>query len=111
MKKMILSAAALMAFTAAAYAQDATSANATPAAPATASAVPAAQAGNTETRTQMDVNALPEGVKQTLAADQYKDWKLVSAWYIRGTSEYYVVEMQKGEEKNTLKLNKDGKPA
>lgn len=106
MKKMILSAFALTVFTAASYAQDATSAAATNAGPAAT-----AQAEQAETKTQMDVNALPDGVKQTLAADQYKDWKLVTAWYIKGASEYYVLEMQKGEEKTTLKLNKDGKPA
>jgi opacity protein-like surface antigen len=104
MKKMILSAVAVMAFAAASYAQEAV---------VKTEAAPAAQAQVTadETRTQVDINALPEGVKQALASDQYKDWQLATAWYIKSTAEYYVLEMKKGEEKTTLKLNKDGKPA
>ncbi len=112
MKSTILSVVALTSFTLVTYAQEAAPVAQAGAAPAVAAA-PAATAGakeSKETKTQVAADALPAGVKQTLATGKYKEWKMASAWHITGASEYYVVELQKGEEKTTLKLNKEGQP-
>lgn len=104
MKKMILAAFALTAFAANTYAQDATTA-------AAATPAPQAQPQAAENKTQIATSALPEAVQKTLATDAYKDWKVVTAWQVTGAKEYYVLDVQKGEEKKTLKLNKEGKEA
>lgn len=108
-KKMILSAFALTSFAIASYAQGAVATATAEPVPA-AAAVTAGQATTEEAKTKVEATALPAAVQQTLASDQYKEWKLVSAWQIAGAAEYYVLEMQKGEDRATLKLNKDGKP-
>lgn len=52
---------------------------------------------------------LPDAVKTVLATDENKEWKLASAWQVvEGANEYYILEMDKGEERKTLKLNKEG---
>lgn len=107
MKKMILAAFALTAFAANTYAQNATTA-------ATGATTPQAQTQTqdaAEKKTQIAASALPEAVQKTLATDAYKDWKVVTAWQVTGAKEYYVLDVQKGEEKKTLKLNKEGKEA
>lgn len=112
MKKMILSAFALTVFGTASFAQTATQTAPPANDPATgqtvAQATPAAVAQDNNKK-QVDAAALPDGIKKTLASDQYKDWQLASAWLVSGPAEYYILEMQKGEEKTTLKLDKDGK--
>jgi hypothetical protein len=106
MKKMILAAFVLTTVATATYAQDAVKT----APPATG--VAAQQPATTEdTKSPIEANALPPAIQQVLATDDFKEWKLVSAWQVKGSSEYYVLEMQKGEERKTLKLNKEGKAA
>jgi len=105
MKKMILSVATIAFITGSAFAQN----NTATAPPADN---PQAQAAVTKAepqKKQVTEAELPEGIKKALTADQYKEWKLASAWQImEGKTEYYVLEMAKGDEKTTLKLNKDG---
>lgn len=57
------------------------------------------------------VEELPDAVKAALAADDYKDWKAEKAFMVKPASgmEYYEIEMKKGEEAKTVKLDKDGK--
>jgi hypothetical protein len=105
MKKMILSVFALTAVGTFTYAQSASSAPA--AATEQAQVAPAAE--QKETKKQVEASALPAPIQKLLTTDQYKDWKLVTAWQINGASEYYVLEMQKGDEKNALKLDKEAK--
>lgn len=63
-----------------------------------------------DNKTQVDPAALPDAVKATLAGDAYKGWAVASAWLIKsGSSEYYQVELSKDNQKNTVKLDKDGK--
>lgn len=101
MKKMILSLVAIAFVSGAAFAQD------VQVAPPADQAVQVEQAQ--PTKQQVSEADLPEGVKNTLAADQYKEFQLQSAWRItEGQNEYYVLEIAKGDEKATLKLNKDG---
>lgn len=99
MKKVILSVATLTLFTAASFAQDAAVAIATPVAEATAQG---------EDKKKVEESALPEAIKKTLSSDQYKEWKLVSAWHVTGKQEYYLLDMKKGDENTTLKMNKEG---
>lgn len=57
------------------------------------------------------VEELPDAVKAALAADDYKDWKAEKAFWVKPASgsEYYEIELKKGEEAKTVKLDKDGK--
>lgn len=111
-KMMIVSAFALTICATAAYAQDA-NVPAAPAQPATPVAIAtqpgAAAAIQDEQKTKLDIGTLPESVKKTLASDTYKDWQVATAWEIKGTTTYYVLEMKKGDENMILKLNKEGK--
>ena len=103
MKKMILSLATVAFVSAAAFAQDAKVAPPADQTPQTAQAAPA--------KKQVTEADLPQAVKTTITADQYKEYKVQSAWHVtEGANEYYVLEMAKGDEKATLKLNKDGQP-
>jgi len=103
MKKTILFIAAIAFVSSASFAQDQKVAP-----PADNVAVQAEDAA--PQKKQVAEADLPAGVKNALTADQYKEWKVASAWLItEGKNEYYVLEMEKGEEKTTLKMNKDGK--
>ncbi len=105
-KKMIVPAFVFALFATAANAQE----SAAPAqAEPTATTAPAAGDAAGDNKTKIEASALPEGVKTALASDSYKEWQLVSAWLVKDKTEYYQLEMQKGTEKTTLKLNKDGK--
>lgn len=64
---------------------------------------------NEDKKEQINAEALPSTVKATLATDEYKEWQVMSAWHITGASEYYVVELKKGEEATSKKFDKDGK--
>lgn len=64
---------------------------------------------NEDKKEQINAEALPSTVKATLATDEYKKWQVMSAWHITGASEYYVVELKKGEEATSKKFDKDGK--
>lgn len=54
---------------------------------------------------------LPEPVKATLAAAPYSEWKAEKAYLVPGENEtkYYEINLSKGEETATVKLDKDGK--
>lgn len=70
----------------------------------------AAQAAQDQ-RTQIELSALPEGVKKVLATDNYKEWQATSAWQVKTENkEFYVIELQKGEEKANLQVDADGNP-
>ena len=57
------------------------------------------------------VEELPDAVKAALAADDYKEWKAEKAFWVKPASgmEYYEIELKKGEEAKTVKLDKEGK--
>jgi len=103
MKKMILSVFALTVMATVSYAQNASQQTAP--APAAQTDQQTAQ----EKKTPVDANNLPAAVKKAMAADEYKEWKLVSGWQIEGATPYYVLELQKGEERRTVKLDSTGK--
>ena len=58
------------------------------------------------------VEELPDAVKATLAGDDYKEWMAEKAFQVKPATgaEYYEIELKKGEETKTVKLDKDGKP-
>jgi len=63
-----------------------------------------------DNKTQVDPAALPDAVKTTLAGDAYKGWTVSSAWLVKSANtEYYEIQLSKDNQKNTVKLDKDGK--
>ncbi len=57
-------------------------------------------------KTEIKAESLPEAVKKTLAGDDYKGWEISKAYTAK---EGYEVELKKGTETKTIKLDKDGK--
>lgn len=57
------------------------------------------------------VEELPDAVKATLATDDYKEWKAEKAFHVKPATgaEHFEIELKKGEEAKTVKLDKDGK--
>jgi hypothetical protein len=64
-----------------------------------------------EKRTPVIPTDLPEAVKQSLSADEYKGWSPSSAFLVaKQDNEYYEVKLTKeGSEANKVKFSKDGK--
>nr|WP_121273409.1 hypothetical protein [Pedobacter schmidteae] len=63
------------------------------------------------TKTPVELKDLPEPVKKTLQADTVKDWTPTAAFLITNTdkSEYYLINVKKGDETGSLRIDKDGK--
>ena len=101
MKKVILSAFGLFVFaTVSANAQTAQTA-------AAAQTTTAAQ----DNKTPVKVEELPEAVKTVLSSDaSLKEWTPTTAFLVKEGEgkEYYAIEMQKGQEKGAIKLDKEG---
>ena len=51
---------------------------------------------------------LPQAIKTTLAKDDYKDWKVDTAYFYKGDKEYYQVVLKKDTETKTVNFDKDG---
>jgi hypothetical protein len=64
-----------------------------------------------EKRTPVIPTELPDAVKQSLSADEYKGWTPSSAFLVaKQDNEYYEVKLTKeGSEANKVKFSKDGK--
>lgn len=120
-KKMIVPALAMMVFSTASFAQ-ASSEPARSKEPTPVTKTLDATTGNVakpeasvaaqdqkEEKVQVEISALPEGVQKALSTDAYKDWKPTTAWHVKGATEYYVVELKKGEETTKVKLDASGK--
>lgn len=62
-------------------------------------------------QTPVKLEELPDAIKTLLASEPYKPWTPTSAQLVKSAegTEYYRVDVQKGEEKAFLKINKDGK--
>ncbi|TDH27387.1 hypothetical protein EXU57_07315 [Segetibacter sp. 3557_3] len=52
---------------------------------------------------------LPKAVKDILAGDEFKEWTVSSASWIKGNREYYEIALAKGTEARVVKLDKEGK--
>ena len=63
------------------------------------------------TKTPVEIKDLPEPVQKTLQADTVKDWTPTAAFLVVNAdkTEYYLINVKKGEETGSLKIDKDGK--
>lgn len=57
--------------------------------------------------TPVKLEDLPEAVKKTLV-EKYEGWTATAAFLVTGETDYYKVEIAKGEEKQVTKIAKDG---
>lgn len=58
-----------------------------------------------EKKTKVNKDELPKTIQNLLKNNEYKDWELDEAYHITGASEYYKVELKKGDQKQTLNLD------
>ncbi|SDL88795.1 hypothetical protein SAMN04487898_1282 [Pedobacter sp. ok626] len=63
------------------------------------------------TKTPVELKDLPEAVQTTLKADPVKDWTPTAAFLVTNAdkSVYYLINVKKGEETGSLKIDKEGK--
>src|SRR3954454_9329539 len=73
--------------------------------------ISSAKQDTTEKRTPVVPTDLPEPVKQTLGAEDYKGWTPSSAFLVsKAGQEFYEVKLTKeGSEANKVKISKEGK--
>jgi hypothetical protein len=115
MKKLMFASLALLGSVALANAQEATppqeSTQATEApapAPAPEAVTPAPAAADQDDKTKIKSEELPEGVKKSLEAQEYRGWLIDAAYHVKSTDSYEV-ELKNGAETKTVKFDKDGK--
>jgi hypothetical protein len=116
MKKLMFASLALLGSVALVNAQEATpqeeSNQATeavsPAPEATeATEAPAVDAVDQDDKTKIKSEELPEAVKKSLEAQEYRGWLIDAAYHVKSTDSYEV-ELKNGAETKTVKFNKDG---
>jgi hypothetical protein len=61
-------------------------------------------------KTPVKIEELPDPVKTTLSADKYKEWAPTAAFLVTAAdkTEWYQIDVKKGEEVASLKVGKDG---
>jgi hypothetical protein len=111
MKKLMFASLALLGSVALVNAQDAApqeeSNKATEAvAPAPAVETPVATEDQDD-KTKIKSEELPEAVKKSLEAQEYRGWLIDAAYHVKSTDSYEV-ELKNGAETKTVKFNKDG---
>ena len=81
-----------------------------PAATQPAQAAPATS--DTEDKTAVKLEELPEAVKTTLASPSLKAWTATEAFLVKNAEgkEYYAINVKKDNESGSIQLDKDGKP-
>jgi hypothetical protein len=97
MKKVMIAAAALLSSVAFVNAQTATESDKAVAAPTEV------QQGE---KVKIKSEELPEAVKKSLEAQEYRGWMISSAYK---AGDVYEVELKNGAETKNVKFNKDGK--
>jgi ribosomal protein L21E len=97
MKKVMIAAAALLSSVAFVKAQNATESDKAVAAPTEV------QQGE---KVKIKSEELPEAVKKSLEAQEYRGWMISSAYK---AGDIYEVELKNGAETKTVKFSKDGK--
>ena len=62
------------------------------------------------TKTPVKLEELPDAVKATLQSDKYKEWVPTTAFLVTTAdkTEWYQIDVKKGEETASLKVGKDG---
>ena len=79
----------------------------TPAPAPEAPATPEAPAADQDDKTKIKSEELPEAVKKSLEAQEYRGWLIDAAYHVKSTDSYEV-ELKNGAETKTVKFNKDG---
>ena len=77
-------------------------------APATEAVAPAPAAADQDDKTKIKSEELPESVKKSLEAQEYRGWLIDAAYHVKSTDSYEV-ELKNGAETKTVKFDKDGK--
>ena len=107
MKKLMFASLALLGSVALANAQEATPQESNKATEAVAPA-PAPAADQQDDKTKIKSEELPEAVKKSLEAQEYRGWLIDAAYHVKSTDSYEV-QLKNGAETKTVKFNKDGK--
>ena len=106
MKKLMFACLALLGSVALVNAQEATPA---PAPQESNEAVaPAPDAQDQEDKTKIKSEELPDAVKKSLEAQEYRGWLIDAAFHVKSTDSYEV-SLKNGAETKTVKFSKDGK--
>ena len=63
------------------------------------------------TKAPVELKDLPAPVQATLKADTVKDWTPTAAFLVTNADKtsYYLINVKKGDETGSLKIDKDGK--
>jgi len=63
------------------------------------------------TKAPVELKDLPAPVQETLKADTVKDWTPTAAFLVTNADKtsYYLINVKKGDETGSLKIDKDGK--
>jgi len=124
MKKVIFASLALLGSVALVNAQEATPTQESNQATETVTPAPAPQdqvapvapqdqvapaaAEAQDDKTKIKSEELPEAIKKTLEAQEYRGWLIDAAYHVKSTDSYEV-ELKNGAEAKTVKFDKDGK--
>jgi len=106
MKKLMFACLALLGSVALVNAQEATPA---PAPQESNEAVaPAPDAQDQEDKTKIKSEELPDAVKKSLEAQEYRGWLIDAAFHVKSTDSYEV-SLKNGAETKTVTFDKEGK--
>jgi len=108
MKKLMFASLALLGSVALANAQEATPPQESNKATEAVAPAPAPAAVDQEDKTKIKSEELPEAVKKSLEAQEYRGWLIDAAYHVKSTDSYEV-QLKNGAETKTVKFNKDGK--
>lgn len=63
------------------------------------------------TKTAVKLEEIPDAVKAVLKSEKVKEWTPSAAFLVKTKEgrEYYQIDVAKGQEKGTLRIDKDGK--
>lgn len=60
-------------------------------------------------KVQVKLEETPQAVRDALKGQEYADATIESIYLVKASTEYFSIEMKKGEQKFTVNLDKDGK--
>ena len=75
---------------------------------ATEAVAPAPAPADQDDKTKIKSEELPEAVKKSLEAQEYRGWLIDAAYHVKSTDSYDV-QLKNGAETKTVKFSKDGK--
>jgi hypothetical protein len=108
MKKLMFASLALLGSVALANAQEATPPQESNKATEAVAPAPAPAAVDQDDKTKIKSEELPEAVKKSLEAQEYRGWLIDAAYHVKSTDSYEV-QLKNGAETKTVKFSKDGK--